>query len=528
VTRRRPGAALVLAGLALVASVPFALPVVYLLWRNLTASGLWDRLGDGRVLDPLGRTILLGLAVAVAAGVLGTALAWLVARTDVPARRTLAIALVLPLVIPSFVASFALIAAFAPGGLVSEIVPGFGGVPVRGFWAAFAVLTLATYPYVLLPVAARLRTLPGRLEESSRLLGKGPATTFARVVLPQAAPAVLAGALLAFLYTVSDFGAVQLLRFDTLTRTIYADRLLDPSSSLAMALVLGALAALALGGERLAARRVGRGGRASGAPLTIRTGRWRVPAAVAGWSVALVALGAPLGVLGYWAARGIAAGSGRSGALTSDPAALVDPALTTATASAAAALVTVAWILPIAYYTTRRRGPAGGVIGLAVTGSFALPGLVVALALVSFTLDAPAPLALLYQTTTLLLVGYMVHFGALALGPTQVAVQGVPARLDEAARTLGAGRTRRFLTVELPLITPGLVAAGGLVLLSVAKELPVTLLLAPAGFETLATRVWTAAEDAFWADASLASLCLVAVSGVLTWLLVVRRSAALR
>lgn len=525
----RPRGALVAVGvLAFVAGVPFALPAAYLIWRNLEESGLWERLTDPRTLDPLGRTILLGLAVAAGAAVVGTALAWLVTRTDIPGRRTLAIALVLPLVMPSFVAAFTVIAAFSPGGLLSEILPGYGGVSVQGFWAALVVLAVSTYPYVLLPVAARLRGLPRSLEESSRMLGAGPVATFARVVLPQALPAILAGALLSFLYTVSDFGAVQLLRYDTLTRAIYANRLLDPATSLAMGLVLAAIAVLALGGERIAARRVAHEARAGGTALATRLGRARYPVVAAGWAFAALALGAPIAVLGYWAARGIAAGSERSGALTSDPGALVGPGLTTAWASVVAALVTVTVVLPIAYYTTRARGRAGGLLGAIVIGSFALPGLVVALALVSFTLDAPDPVALLYQTVVLLIIGYTVHFGALALGPTQVAVQAVPQRMDEAARTLGAGRLRRLRTVELPLLAPGLAAAGGLVLLSVAKELPITLLLAPAGFQTLATRVWTATADAFWADASLAALCLVAISGVLTWLLVVRRSAALR
>jgi iron(III) transport system permease protein len=100
-------------------------------------------------------------------------------------------------------------------------------------------------------------------------------------------------------------------------------------------------------------------------------------------------------------------------------------------------------------------------------------------------------------------------------------------RLDDAARTLGRGRMARLATIDLPLMAPGLAAGAGLVLLSAMKELPVTLLLAPPGFPTLATRIWSSTEDAFWADASIAALALLAVSGVLTWLLVVRRERAL-
>ncbi len=161
-----------------------------------------------------------------------------------------------------------------------------------------------------------------------------------------------------------------------------------------------------------------------------------------------------------------------------------------------------------------------------VVGGFALPGLVIALALVFWTLGAPEPFASLYQTLPLLVGAYVLHFGALALGTAQVAVAGIPRSLEDAARVLGGGRLRRFARVELPLMAPGLAAGAGLVLLSAMKELPATLLLAPAGFPTLATRIWSAAEDAFWADASLAALALVAVSGVLTWLLLIRRGRA--
>jgi iron(III) transport system permease protein len=130
----------------------------------------------------------------------------------------------------------------------------------------------------------------------------------------------------------------------------------------------------------------------------------------------------------------------------------------------------------------------------------------------------------LYQSFAMLVFAYVVHLGAQSLRAAQVAVAAVPRRLDESARMLGAGRVRRFATVELPLMLPGLAAGGGLVLLSTMKELPITLLTAPIGFPTLATRIWDDTEAVFLAEAALASIVLVALSGVLTWLLVVRRS----
>jgi len=103
-------------------------------------------------------------------------------------------------------------------------------------------------------------------------------------------------------------------------------------------------------------------------------------------------------------------------------------------------------------------------------------------------------------------------------------VATVDPRLDEAARTLGAGPMRRFLRIELPAMAPVLAAGGGLVMLSTMKELPATLLAAPTGFDTLATRIWNATSDGFLADAALASLLLLALSALMTWWLVIRRA----
>ncbi|MDQ4024245.1 MAG: ABC transporter permease subunit, partial [Actinomycetota bacterium] len=219
------------------------------------------------------------------------------------------------------------------------------------------------------------------------------------------------------------------------------------------------------------------------------------------------------------AARGATSASGGFG----DFGGLVRSIGNTSFVSLAAAVVAVVAVLPVAYVVVRRRGAAAAAANAVVVGGFALPGLAIALALVAFTVDAPGPLAALYQTIPLLVLAYVVHFGAPALRTAQVAVAGVPKRLEDAARTLGAGRFDRLRRVELPMMMPGLLAGAGLVLLSSMKELPATLLLAPAGFQTLAMKVWTATESAFFADAALAALVLVVLSGVLTWALVIRR-----
>ena len=161
---------------------------------------------------------------------------WLVARTDLAGKRLWRVVLPLPLVIPSFVGATALLSAFGRGGLVPFLPR------IEGFWGAFIVMTLLSYPYVYLPVLARLSTTVPTLEETARLLGTRPGRTLTRVVLPQIRDTVAAGTMLVFLYGLSDFGAVAVMRYDTIIRAIFSSRLFDRVTSLTLGLVLAVLA----------------------------------------------------------------------------------------------------------------------------------------------------------------------------------------------------------------------------------------------------------------------------------------------
>ncbi|MBA2497667.1 MAG: iron ABC transporter permease [Acidimicrobiia bacterium] len=517
------------AAVAVAVAVAFLAPLAYLVVRVVgEGSGLDAVVDRERSLRALGNSLRLAGAVSLTAAIIGTGLAWLTTRSDVPLRRLWAVLAPLPLVVPSFVGAAALLAAVAPGGLVDELAPGLGvdRLPeVEGFGGAWFVLTLFTYPYVYLPVAARLASLSPSLEESARLLGRRPAQVFRTVVLPQAATAIWAGTLLVFLYVVSDFGAVAQLRYRTLTVEIFDSRLFNQPEALFLGLVLAVVALAVVALERRAQRRrsvveVARAKRALVVPL----GRWRWPATAMASVVAVSALLGPLAVLGYWSVRGYVAGDERA---RPDLGELVEPAVATGALGLGAAALTIAVVLPVAYLTSRYRSRLGGVVNAAVVGGFALPGLIVALAAVYWTLQGPTWTARFYQTVPMLLAAYAIHFGAQGLRAAQVAVGAVPRRLDDAARTLGAGRWRRLRTVELPLMVPGLLAGAGLVMLSTMKELPATLLLRPTTFDTLAVHVWSARENARWADTGTAALVLVGVSGVLTWLLVLRHAERL-
>lgn len=514
-------ASAVLAGL-------FAFPSIYLVWRNFTTDA--DPLGllfSDRTLGPLWRTLRLAVAVSVSAATLGTALAWLSTRTDLPFRRFWRTILPIPLVFPTFIGAAAFIRTLNPGGLVNDLLEQVGVAEtfeLRGFLGAWLVLTLFTYPYVYLPVASRLIRLPASLEESARVLGDSPAQTFRRIVLPQSATAIGAGTLLVFLYTISDFGAVQLMRYDTLTRAIETN-LARPAVAFAMSLILLVLALAVVAAEQRLTRSAavapsGRASRRAIYPL----GRWRVPSLVTMILAAGLAVGAPMVAILDWAADGLLRSrrGGRPLVINSDK--VIEASWHTLESSVITAIVAVAAVLPVAYLVGRYRSRLGNASLAVVTATFAIPGILIALALRFWTLRSGIAGDLLYDTKVLLIFAYVVRFGSLAMGVALVAVQTVPDRFHDAAATLGASRIRRLKTIDIPLMAPGLLAGAGLVLLSTMKELPISLILAPLGYRTLTTRIFDSFEEAFVAEAGIMAAVLVIMSGVLSWFLVIRRA----
>ena len=499
-------------------AIPFLAPLVFLLGETLANWGdAREVVLSARTFEPLGRSLLIATTASLGAGALGTAAAWVLHRMDVPGRRWLRTLAPLPLVIPSFVGATALRFAFGPGGLL-PFVP-----RLEGFIGAWLALVLFTYPYVYLPVSARIRSLPPSIEEAARLLGSGSRRVFRTVIWPQLAPTVAAGSLLVFLYALSDFGAVSIMRYDTLTRAIFSARLAAPTTALALGFVLAVVALLVAGAQRTARLR----GRA-GTDASSGTTRRELLVAGSRWAVVIPAFGVVMGLIApvaaflTWWVRGTLAGAGGVAAFAATIGELIRPAFNSAFAGSLAAVVAVVVLLPASFVAARQPDRLGRFIQMVTAATFALPGVVVAFAIVFWVVRAPDALFALYQSMPLLIAAYVVHFGAQALQPMTLAVRSTPPSVIEVAGTLGASPGRRLWTVQLPLMMPGLAAGGGLVLLSVLKELPATLLLAPIGFSTLATKVWGAAEEGFLAQAGAASLALIAVSGALSWFLVLR------
>lgn len=501
---------LVIVGLAVVVAAAMLLPSVYLVIRAAGEGGdLWKVITSSSALNSLLHTVLLAAAVTGGAIAISVPAAWLTTRSDLPFRRLWSVLLTLPLVFPSYVGAFAIVSALGPRGMLQDLLEPLGvqEIPqIYGFAGAWLTLTLFTFPYTLLPVRAAIQGVDRSLEEVSRGLGKSGIATFFRVTLPQLRPAIVAGSLLVALYTLSDFGAVSILRFDALTRIIFLQYTtsLDRGAAASLALLLVGLALVVVVIEGMSRGRSRYYSNVSHRrPELVTLGWWRWPATFFCGSIVALALILPASVILFWLVRGVASGEHLSFVGTA--------VLNSAGVSALAATAAVAACLPIAFLVARRPSLVSGALEKASYIGYALPGVTIALALVFFTSNYAS---FIYQTLVILIFAYVILFLPQALGAARSSLLQVNPRTEEAARGLGKSSSSVLARITVPQILPGISAGAALVFLTAMKELPATLLLSPIGFDTLATEIWSASTEAFFARAALPALLLVAVSAL--------------
>ena len=499
------------------------LPIFYLLLRAGQAENVFELIFREAILSTISRTLLLATAVTIGSILLAVPLGWLTTRTDLPFRRWWAVLTALPIVIPSYVGAYLLVSTVGPRGMLqSWLEPlGIDRLPeIYGFPGAFYILTLLSYPYILLGVRAALHNIDPSQEEAARGLGLSAMQTFFQITLPQLRPAIAGGGLLVALYVLRDFGAVSVMRYNTFTRVIFIQykSAFDRTSAAALALVLVGLTLFLLYFEQRTRGRFryhNNSARVKRPPTTIKLGRWKWPALL---FVTLVVLGGVIipGLnLGYWLVRGILAGENISS--------LWPATYNSIAASGLAGVGALLAALPVAILSVRYPNRISRLIEGISHIAFALPGIVIALALVFF---GSGYARFLYQTLPLLVLAYVILFLPEAVGALRTSLLQIHPNMEEAARSLGHHPLQVFKKITLPLVRPGMGAGMALVFLTTMKELPATLILAPIGFKTLATNVWGAVSEAFFAQAAAPALLIIMISSVPTAILIFKEVGA--
>ena len=481
--------------------------------------------GQGEALDSIAASLLpdglrasavLALGVGATTLVLGGGLAALVSFYDFPGRRWLEWALVLPMAMPAYVLVFVLLGQYDSDSGLQRVMremfgAGFALPEIRTTLGTIAVLALVLYPYVYVLGRAAFLAQSRETLEAARTLGLSHARAIRRVAFPLARPALAGGVALATMEALADFGAVNLLNYRALTDAIYRVwyGAFDRAAALQLATVLVSLTLTLVALERLLR------GRARYQQALVR-GEALVPVRLTGaraWlapvlpvAVVLLVVVGPLAQLVWWSVGSLGDGTFGAG--------LGRDAVNSLLLATVAALVTVAAATVIGYGRRLHGSRTGSVLARATTLGYALPGTVVAVA-VYIPLrwfEGRLGLGLVFTGTIVgLVVAYMVRFHALAFLAVDERMARIGPELDEAARGLGADRSRVLAEVHLPLLWPGIVTAALLVFVETMKELPATALLRPLGGDTLSIAVWEATKDSRFDTAAFPALLIVLV-----------------
>ena len=504
---------------ASIVGLAMLVPIIYLVIRAFGGDeGIAEILFRQRTLDIILRSTLLVVTTTAASIAIAVPIAWLTVRTNLPFRRVWSVLTILPLVIPSYLYAGLLISGLGKKGMLQGILEGPLGITefpnIKGFPGALIALTLISFPYVLLTVRAALWRIDPSLEEAAYGLGQSKFEAFRRITLPLLAPAIATGGLLVALYTLSDFGAVSLMNYETFTWAIYGLYGLPWTRHVgaALSLVLIAIAIVVVLLEARSRKRSRYYRTHSGSempPAIVKLGKWRWPALMLCGSVVGLTFLVPVSILIYWLVRGV---------LIGEPLLLLwGPTFNSLLVAAIAAGVAVIAAIPIAVLAVRRSHWITALLERLSYLGFAMPGIAVALALVFLSVRTP-----FYQTLIILIFAYVILFLPTAIGAIRTSLLQINPAMEEAARGMGRSPIYVFFRIHLPLIKTGVLAGAALVFLLVMKELPATMILSPSGFKTLATSIWSASEEAFFARTAAPALFLIGVSSLSIALLMKR------
>lgn len=486
---------------AILVSVLALLPLTFVVGVSIQTgwSTVVELVFRPRVGELLINTVLLVVLTVPLCIALGVAMAWLTERTNLPCRRLWSLLATAPLAIPAFVHSYAWV----------SLVPSLHGLP-----AGVLVSVISYFPFLYLPTSAALRRLDPGIEDVAASLGLKPWAVFFRVVLPQLRLAIWGGALLVGLHLLAEYGLYAMIRFDTFTTAIF-DQFQSTFNGPAANMLAGVLALCCLvmltveAGTRGKARyaRVGSGS-ARQQRLCRLDRKTTALALLLPILTTLLTLGVPLTTLSRW----LVAGGAEVWRMND-----ILPALQqTLILAGSGALLTTCAAIPMAWLSIRAPGRLHRLLEGCNYVTSSLPGIVVALALVTITVKFARPI---YQTAFTVLLAYLLMFLPRALVSLRAGIAQAPVELENVARSLGRSPVQALWLITMRLAAPGAAAGAALVFLAITNELTATLLLAPSGTRTLATGFWAMTSEIDYAAAAPYALIMIVLSLPLTWLL---------
>ena len=514
---------------ALVVVALTTLPLAVIMFGVLgRGSETWGHLVDTVLPVYVGNSAILMLGVGALSLAMGLAPAWLVTAYDFPGRRTFEWALVLPLAIPTYIIAYTYAGVLEYDNLLpstlSAVWPGMEVWRIRSAVmsreGAMVMMALVLYPYVYVIARASFLRQSSAVLEMARTLGRGPWDTFFRVALPMSRPAVAGGLTLVLMEVLNDYGAVKYFGVPTFTTGIFRAwfPLNDPIAAMRLSGILLLFVFTLIVFERMQRGRARFDDNARGYRPAVRRGlggggRWLA----VGVCLLPLAFGflVPVAQLAAWA--------GRAGAGAVDPR-FLRLILNSFSLALAAALIAVLGALLIGYAARLNPTPLLRLGSRVAVLGYSIPGAVVAVGVflpfvwmdrrlngfMTAAFDTPTGL-LLSGTLAALIFAYVVRFLAVALNPIESGFKRLCGNLDDTSRSLGVPPLKTLWKVDLPLLRGTLISAALLVFVDVLKELPLTLILRPFNFDTLATRAFQLATNEQLARSAVPALLIIAV-----------------
>jgi iron(III) transport system permease protein len=501
------------------------------------AGDVWQHLVETTLAELLANTFWLALGVSVGTALLGVSLAWFTAVCDFPGRVFFSWALLLPLAVPAYVIAFVALGLFdyvgpVQTGLRAWLKSDLVWFPnVRGRLGVIVVMVLAFYPYVYLLARNAFLTQGKRSLEAAQSLGFDRIQGFFKLSLPMARPWIAGGVMLALMETLADFGTVAVFNYDTFTTAIYKAWFgmfsLPAASQLASVLIVIVFVVIIIEQRMRSGMRYAET-RQSARIDRIRLSGWRA------WSVAALASGTlflgfvlPVSQLGIWAAGVFARDFDQR---------YLEFLWHSLLLSAVAAALTCGVALLMVYAVRRHPDRLTGAAVRISTIGYALPGAVLAVGIfipVAWLDNQLSEIALrlfdfhsgliLQGTLITMLIAYLTRFLAVSYNPIDSAMHRITPNIDEAARGLGLTGWATLRRVHLPILKGGIFTAAALVFVDVMKEMPITLMTRPFGWDTLAVRIFEMTSEGEWEQAALPAVTLV-LAGLLPIIFLMRQA----